>query len=427
MIHQRSALHRLSVITAIIVALILFLLIFYNETAITKGKPIIYISSSSKDAVIKSLDDAGYELNGMDRFVLNFVTLPKAGWYSPNTNETNRFSFLRNLYKNYSKTIRIKVFAGETSSEIFHRLARDMKLSQAKLEEYHKELARFKEGNILAGRYSLARFASEEIVMRQLLEDSYTEIDFFMREEFGSDFSATQLREALIIASIIQRESNDAKEMPHISSVIHNRLKKNMRLQMDGTLNYGKYSRTIVTPKRIRTDKSRYNTYKYKGLIPDPLGSVSMEALQAATQPIESSYLFFMLNKNGKHNFAETYKEHLKNVKVFKTYIRDRDEKKRLAKEKEKERIRENKRKKEEEKKKREKEKEREKEKKREAKQSIPEAEKTIEKKVNKVEKKKEIKVEEKKELQKKTPKKSSDNNMSHIQKLFSEINATRE
>ncbi len=401
MIYQRSASHRLTVLTASIVALILFFLIMYNETAITKGKPTIYISSSSKDAVIKSLEDGGYELNGIDRFILNFVTLPKVGWYSPNANEAGRFSFLKNLYKNYSKTIHIKIFAGETSNEIFHRLANDMSLNKEKLEKYHKEFARFKEGNILAGRYSLARFANEETVMRQLLEDSYSEMDFFTREEFGSDFSATQLREALIIASIIQRESNDVKEMPYISSVIHNRLKKKMRLQMDGTLNYGKYSRTIVTPERIRTDKSRYNTYKYKGLIPTPLSSVSMEALQAATIPKESKYLFFMLNKNGGHDFSETYKKHLKNVKAFKTYRRNRDKKRRVAKEKERKKI---------------------------IKQSIPKPNKIVKKKVIKVktiENKTVVKREIKKEFQKKSLNKTADINVSHIQKLFSEINTS--
>ena len=62
------------------------------------------------------------------------------------------------------------------------------------------------------------------------------------------------------IASVIQKESANTEEMPLVSSVVYNRIKKGMRLQMDGTLNYGKFSHTRVTPKRIREDKSVYNT-----------------------------------------------------------------------------------------------------------------------------------------------------------------------
>jgi UPF0755 protein len=128
------------------------------------------------------------------------------------------------------------------------------------------------------------------------------------------------------MASIIQKESNSVKEMPLISSVIYNRLEKNMRLQMDGTLNYGKYAHTIVTPERIRTDESLYNTYKHKGLPPAPLSTVSIEALESAYSPKSSDYLFFMLNKDGSHNFAATYAEHLVNIRAFRTKANENNE-----------------------------------------------------------------------------------------------------
>jgi UPF0755 protein len=116
--------------------------------------------------------------------------------------------------------------------------------------------------------------------------------------------------------------------MPYISSVIHNRLKKGMKLQMDPTLNYGKYSRIVVTPERIRNDNSRFNTYKHKGLPPYPLCAVSMDALKAAVLPRESDYLFFMLNEKGRHSFSATYDQHLVNIKAFKNYRKQIEEKK---------------------------------------------------------------------------------------------------
>ncbi len=80
---------------------------------------------------------------------------------------------------------------------------------------------------------------------------------------FG-EFDLNKWKKYIIIASIIQKESANKKEMPIISSVIVNRLKKDMKLQMDGTLNYGLNSHKKVTPNMIRNDTSTYNTYKTK-------------------------------------------------------------------------------------------------------------------------------------------------------------------
>jgi len=95
-----------------------------------------------------------------------------------------------------------------------------------------------------------------------------------------------------------------------------------VRKKMDSTLNYGKYSHVIVTPERIKTDNTYFNTYRYKGLPPYPLGTVTMAALDAAMMPAKSGYLFFMLTPSGEHNFSVTYEEHLKNIKVFREYQR---------------------------------------------------------------------------------------------------------
>ncbi len=421
---ERHPLHRTTVVTSILIALILFFLIMYNETPLQKGKSSFYLPSSSPLTIKQTLEENGYALNIFDRIALMFVKSPDKGWYKIDGDEVGRFSFWRNLHKKQTKTIRIIVYAGESNSEILHRFANEMILNESKLKEYYAEFARFKEGNILAGKYTLASSSNEETVIRHLLDHSYGEMDFFAREKFGNDFNDSQLHEALVIASIIQKESNDIREMSSISSVIQNRLKKDMRLQMDGTLNYGKYTRTIVTPERIRTDKSRYNTYKHKGLVPDPLCSVSIEALQAAVSPDKSNYLFFVLNEKGKHVFAETYKKHLENVKVFKDYLRKRKKKKEADRKKEakkKKRIAESKKQKTAMQK--------------IAKQSVKKPT-SIEEKEAKQNTKKPLKTAEKKVIKKKSvteekvfkknpSEKTTDSNVSHIQKLFSDINTT--
>ncbi len=324
---ERHRLYRTLVVAGIVAAILIFLFFLYNESPMKKGKSILYIPASTIDDLSTSLEKSGYELNRWDRFALHFVRLPKEGWYRVDGNIVGRFFFLKDLHKKSAHTISVKIFAGETTDELLGRLSRDMILSQAKLKEFYREISRFEEGNIIADRYTVAKAANEETVIRFLLEKSNQKIDDFTNKQFGEDQNHSEkFLDALIIASIIQKESNDIEEMPKISSVIHNRLKQNMRLQMDGTLNYGKYARTIVTPERIKSDTSRYNTYKYKGLPPGPLGSVSMDALNAAANPAKTKYLYFVLNKEGKHDFVGSYQKHLENVKSFKKYLRESKE-----------------------------------------------------------------------------------------------------
>jgi UPF0755 protein len=102
--------------------------------------------------------------------------------------------------------------------------------------------------------------------------------------------------------------------MPYVSSVIDNRIKEGMRLQMDGTLNYGEFSHQKVTAHRIRTDKTPYNTYKNKGLPRYPVCNVSKEAIDAALNPKQTDYLYFVRGKNGEHIYSSYFSTHRKNI-----------------------------------------------------------------------------------------------------------------
>jgi UPF0755 protein len=123
----------------------------------------------------------------------------------------------------------------------------------------------------------------------------------------------------ITIASIIQKESASKEEMILVSSVIYNRITKNMKLQMDGTLNYGKFSHTKVTSKMIRNDKTNYNTYKIKGIPNDPICAVEFNSIKAAIFPKTTQYLYFMKDIDGQsHTFSKDYKSHKKAIKKIK-------------------------------------------------------------------------------------------------------------
>lgn len=316
---------------------ILFMLTFlYNFLPInTHATETFYIEGFNTQSVQDSLKENGYKLTFIDKIMLSLDTLPQSGWYTLKKDKVGRYTFFKNIYKHKANTMKIVIYAGETQHEIIQRLANDMKLSPEKLQTFYKRYAAFKEASIFSGHYRVAREANEETLMRYLLRDSKKVLDYFISKSFIHTPDKLEVKILLTIASIIQKESNAIEEMPIISAVIYNRLKKKMRLQMDSTLNYGKFSHTVVTPERIKTDTSYYNTYKHKGLPPHPLASISIDALRAAMFPKACDYLFFMLKPNGKHVFCETYEEHLVNIRTFRAYQkrRDAEKKKKLEEE----------------------------------------------------------------------------------------------
>lgn len=306
--------------------LLLLIPLTYNLIPVNEGTKTFYIPSSNIDDVIKTLKTNGYEVTWMDKLMLRLRKIPDVGWYSVEPTEHGRILFFQHLYKQKTDELMdVVVYAGETKEELTARLAHDMKLDQEKLLNTYNVLARFKEADILAQRYTLARKADENTTMRYIFYRSRQKLDKFVKEYYTKTPKLMELKIVHIIASIIQKESNSIEEMPLISSVIYNRLEKNMRLQMDGTLNYGPYAHTVVTPERIKSDDSDYNTYKHKGLPPHPLSTVTLDALKASMKPTKSNYIFFMLNENGTHDFTATYDEHLENIRAFRKYQKEKE------------------------------------------------------------------------------------------------------
>lgn len=121
------------------------------------------------------------------------------------------------------------------------------------------------------------------------------------------------LHEIVTMASIIEREAQLDSERPLVSSVIHNRLWIGMKLEIDATIEY------VLPGNRFRLRnsdlqiESPYNTYKYAGLTPGPISSPGLASLQAAVNPAETDYLYYVLTgTDGSHTFAETWEEFLR-------------------------------------------------------------------------------------------------------------------
>jgi UPF0755 protein len=119
--------------------------------------------------------------------------------------------------------------------------------------------------------------------------------------------------EALILASIIEKETGDPAERPHIAAVFVNRLRRGMRLQTDPTVIYGlgaSYDGSLH--RRDLTSDTPYNTYTRDGLPPTPIALASGAALAAAVQPADSDDLYFVATGrgDGRHEFSRTLEAH---------------------------------------------------------------------------------------------------------------------
>lgn len=127
--------------------------------------------------------------------------------------------------------------------------------------------------------------------------------------------------EALILASLIEKETSLPEERAQIAGVFIRRLQQNMRLQTDPSVMYGVAPdyRSELTRSQLRTD-TRYNTYTRHGLPPTPIALPSRASIEAALHPAAGSSLYFVANGNGGHTFSDTYAEHLKAVKTYRDF-----------------------------------------------------------------------------------------------------------
>lgn len=125
------------------------------------------------------------------------------------------------------------------------------------------------------------------------------------------------IHQVVTLASMIEKETGVESERPIISSVFHNRLKRNMRLESDPTVIYGIADYNGNITRKDLAHPTPYNTYTMKGLPPGPISNTGVKALEAALYPADTKYLYFVSKKDRTHQFSTNFKDHNRAVQKY--------------------------------------------------------------------------------------------------------------
>lgn len=172
------------------------------------------------------------------------------------------------------------------------------------------------EGSLLPDTYFYERGDSAKNLIGRMQAALWAEVDRLWPDRDNA-LPIQSPDEAIILASIVEKETAVASERPLVAAVFVNRLKRGMRLQSDPTVIYGITNGEILDRPILRSDLSEvtpYNTYRVGGLPPTPIANPGKASIEAVLKPADVSYLYFVADGSGGHAFANTLQEHNRNV-----------------------------------------------------------------------------------------------------------------
>jgi UPF0755 protein len=315
--------HRIILYSFAVFFVFCVLLLNYSISSIDKQNKNIIVdipTGSSFLEVTDKLDQAGLIKNRVFFYSLTIIKRARrhfcAGEYEINTLLTPS-AMIDKLMRGEVKEHKVLIPEDFSLQEIFARLDSEKLINRetffelARDKDFLKSLnikAESVEGYLFPDTYYFNRSMNTRQIMKRMVERFWEKITPAMINRAGElGFTTHQF---VTFASLIGKESGNDAEKPLIAAVFRNRLKKNMRLQSDPTAVYDMDSFDgKVLPSHLRRN-SPYNTYMIKGLPPGPIASPGLASLQAALNPAQVNYLYFVSKKDGSHFFSSSLVEH---------------------------------------------------------------------------------------------------------------------
>lgn len=183
------------------------------------------------------------------------------------------------------------------------------------------------EGTLLPETYLVTRGTSRQEVLDRMAAAQTALLDRLW-DDRAENLPFDTREEAIILASVVEKETGVGAERPEVASVFVNRLRRGMRLESDPTIIYG-ISRGVALGRGLRRSEidnaeNAWNTYQIPRLPPTPIANPGTESIAAVLNPAEGTALFFVADGTGGHAFADTYAEHQRNVANWRRIERQR-------------------------------------------------------------------------------------------------------
>ena len=172
------------------------------------------------------------------------------------------------------------------------------------------------EGYLFPETYNFSKSTSEATIIKKMV-DTFKERTWKKKYRDRAIELGFSFHEIITLASLIEKETGKDSERKQISSVFHNRLKKNMRLQTDPTVIYAMANFDGNIRKHDLNIDSPYNTYRHKGLPPGPIANPGLKSIVSALYPANTSNLYFVSRQDGSHQFSATLSEHNRAVQKY--------------------------------------------------------------------------------------------------------------
>ena len=315
--HKRKTLGFNKVLWTIIFLAIFVRLSYFAYQPISDKQQIIHIKKGN------STNRIAYDLTQVKPTIFDWLFLTRlmsydsylqAGYYEIKP-QMSAYRLLSNIEKGLVVSHKVTLIEGLTKKQYYQQLVNNENF--IKDEDFEQLTKKYPEGMLFPSSYYFKHktkistiFAKSHLKMIEIVDELWA--------KKSDDLPFSKPSQAVILASLIEKETGLNSEKGKVASVFINRLNKGMRLQTDPTIIYGlgdNYT-SPLTRKDLKLD-SPYNTYRHKGLTPTAISSVSYASLRAALNPEKTDYLYFVSKKDGSHYFSKTYEEHKQAIEKY--------------------------------------------------------------------------------------------------------------
>ena len=210
----------------------------------------------------------------------------------------------------------ITLIEGLRKEEIAQVVSQNLGMPEVEFSKYGKE------GYLFPDTYLIPREATAESIVQILKNNFENKFDAALKQK--AKVKGLSEYETIIIASLVEREARLSEDRPLVASVILNRFKAGMKLDIDATVQYAlgyqplekTWWKKDLTQDDLKID-SPYNTYTNPGLPPGPISNPGLASIKAVVEAPETDYVFYVSDSSGKLHFAKTLEEHNKNVRKY--------------------------------------------------------------------------------------------------------------